>query len=55
MKKPPTTIILETLDRINRSLDSDENAILAAKASGTTTPEADYIELVAKLLSLAES
>lgn len=56
MKKPPNTIILETLDRLNRALASDENAIFAAKFPHVgVTPEADYIELVAKIIKLGES
>lgn len=52
MKKTPNQIILETLDRLNRSLSSDENAIFAFKPNGPATPEADYIELIAKIIDL---
>ena len=48
MKSTASEIILATLDRINKSLDSDANALCDAN------PEAAYIKLVKQLLLLEQ-
>ncbi len=45
-------IILETLDRANRMLASDANALTLTE-SGSVSPEKAYIEFVSKILTLA--
>lgn len=54
VKKPNVDIVLETLARINRSLDSDANALISCKGSTACHPEAAYIELVRDLISLLD-
>ena len=52
--KTDKEIILETLDRINRQLDSNSNALVISKAGGVD-PETAYIETVRDLLALFHS
>lgn len=44
-------IILETLDRINKALESDKNALTSTRA-GDVEPERAYIELVREIIDL---
>jgi hypothetical protein len=52
--KTDKEIILETLDRINKQLDSNSNALVISKAGGVD-PETAYIETVRDLLALFHS
>jgi hypothetical protein len=44
-------VILKTLDRLNRSLDGDANALVTT-LSGEISPESAYCELVQNILEL---
>ena len=53
--KSPAQIVLETLDRLNRALESDPNAMVTTISGEGAHPEAAYAEVVQKLLKLAET
>lgn len=47
-----TIIVLETLNRLNLSIDSNPNALVTTMNSEAANPEAAYCEIVQQLLKL---
>jgi hypothetical protein len=47
------TIILETLDQVNKAWNSGKENSLVSSRSGEVHPSAAYLELIRELLSLA--
>lgn len=47
-------VVLETIDRINESLQSDSNALLTKTNDNNCNPEAAYCELIQNILKLID-